>query len=124
MDVPCLFGTWEMHLDNVLLASIVIVATPCQRFEAQHSLISSCFADTLLLIVPRGPMCKFLVVGEEFVLMRKIFWIPEYFLVFFGLVGMHIKTYFILRYARFAIKSDYLNLIFELCLRFFMLQAT
>ena len=30
----------------------------------------------------------------------------------FGLVGIHIKTYFILRYATYAIKSDYLNLIF------------
>ena len=46
------------------------------------------------------------------------------FLVFFGLVGVCIKTYFILRYARYALKSDYLILIFELCLRFFILQAT
>ncbi len=73
-----------MLLDNDLLASVVTVATPCQGFEAQHGLFSSCFSDTLLLIVPHGHMCKFLVMGEEFVFMRKICWIPEYFLVFVG----------------------------------------
>ena len=120
MVVP-IFGTWGMLKDNVLFASTVTVAIPCQGVEAQHGLISSCFADTLLLIVLHGHMCKFLGVGEEFIFMRKIFWIPEYFLVFLGLVGIYIKTYFILRYARYAIKSDYLNLIFELCLRCFFL---
>ena len=48
-------------------------------------------------------------------------WIPEYFLVIFyvfGLVGTFIKTNFVFRYARYAIKSDYSNLIFNLCLRF------
>ena len=59
MDVPCLFETWEILLDNTLLASIVTVATPCQGFEAQHGLIFSCFVDTLLLIVPHGHTCKF-----------------------------------------------------------------
>ncbi len=62
-----------MLLDNVLLASIVTVATPCQGFGTQHGLISSCFADTLLLKVPQGDMCKFLVIGEEFIFMRKKF---------------------------------------------------
>ena len=112
MDVPYLFGTWEMLLYNVPLASIVTVVTPCRGSEAQHRLISSRFADTLLLTVPHGHMCKFLVVAEELIFMRKIFWIPEYFLVFLGLVGNHIKTYFILRYARYAINSDYFSLIF------------
>ena len=41
-----------------------------------------------------------------------------------GSVSLAVRTYFILRYARYAIKYDYLNLIFELCLRFFILQAT
>ncbi len=39
MDVPS-FGTWEMLLYSVLLASDVTVATPCQGFEDQHGLIS------------------------------------------------------------------------------------
>jgi hypothetical protein len=34
MDVPS-FGTWEMLGNNVPLASIVTVATPCWGFEAQ-----------------------------------------------------------------------------------------
>ncbi len=70
--------------DNVLFVSTITLLTPCQGFKAQDGLIFSCFADTLLLIVPHGHMCKFLIVGEEFIFMRKIFWIPEYFLVFFG----------------------------------------
>ena len=41
----------------------------------------------------------------------------------FGLVDFPIKTYFNFRYARYAIKSDYLNLMFELCLRFFYLTS-
>ena len=41
----------------------------------------------------------------------------------FDLVDFPIKTYFIFRYARYAIKSDYLNLMFELCLRFFYLTS-
>ena len=32
-----------------------------------------------------------------------------------GLVEIPIKTYFILKYARYAIRSDYLNLIFWSC---------
>jgi hypothetical protein len=35
MDVPS-FGTWEMLGNNVPLASIVTVATPCWGFEAQR----------------------------------------------------------------------------------------
>ena len=38
----------------------------------------------------------------------------------FGLVGIYIKTYSILRYARFVIK--YSNRIFELCVRFLSWQ--
>ena len=41
----------------------------------------------------------------------------------FGLVDFSIKTYFF-RYAKYAIKSDYWNLMFEACLRFFYLKAT
>ena len=37
---------------------------------------------------------------------------------FLGLVGINTKMNFILRYARFAIKSDYFNLILESCFRF------
>ena len=111
-----------MIKDNVLFASTVTVVTPCHSFEAQHGLISSCFVHTLLLIVLHGHMCKFLSMGVEFIFMRKLFWIPEYFLVFLGLVGIYIKTYFIFRYARYAINSDYLNLIFELCLRFLFIS--
>ena len=48
--------------------------------------------------------------GEEFIFMRKIFSMPEYFLHFLGLVGIYIKTDFMLKYARYAIKSDYLDL--------------
>jgi hypothetical protein len=56
MDVPPV-GTWEMLGNNVPLASIVTVATPCGGFEAQHgyrvgrtwSGFQSLF-DTLLLI--------------------------------------------------------------------------
>ena len=33
------------------------------------------------------------------------------------------QDHFILRYARYAIKSDYLNLIFEACSRFFYLTS-
>ena len=65
MDVPCLFGTWAMPLDYVLLVPIVTVVTPCQGFGIQHGLIPSYFADTLLLIVPHGHMCNFLVIGEK-----------------------------------------------------------
>ena len=72
MVVP-IFGTWGVLNDNVLFASIVTVVTLCQEFEAQHGLISSCFADTLLLIMPHGHICKFLSVGEEFIFLRKIF---------------------------------------------------
>ncbi len=119
MDVPYFLEHgrcfWTMSFSPPLLLWWL-----CQEFEAQQGLISNCFADTLLLIVPHGHMCKFLVVGEKFIFMRKIFWIPEYFLVFLGLVGIHIKTYFILRYTRYAIKSDYWNQTFELCLRFFL----
>ncbi len=97
-----------MLFDNVLLASIVTVVTPFWGFGTQHGLISSCFANTLLLIV----LHKHLIMVEEFIFRRKLFWIPEHFLVFFGLVGSHIKTYIMLSYARYAIKSDYLNLIF------------
>ncbi len=49
MDVPCLFGTWKILLDNVLLASVVTVVTPCQGFEAQDGLISSRFLIPLLV---------------------------------------------------------------------------
>ncbi len=56
-----IIGTWEMLGNKVPLASIVTVVTPCQGFKVQHGLISSRFADTLLLIVPHGHMCKFLV---------------------------------------------------------------
>ncbi len=93
MDVSYLFGSWEMLLDNVLVASVVTVATPCWGFRIQHGLISSCFVDTLLLIVPHVHMCKFLGAGEEFIVRRKIFWIPEYFLVFWGLACTYIKTH-------------------------------
>ena len=55
MVVP-IFGTWGMLKDNVLFTSTVTAATPCQGFEAQHGLISSCFDDTVLLIVPHGHM--------------------------------------------------------------------
>ena len=65
MDVPCLFGTWAMPLDYVLLAPMVTVVTLCQGFGIQHGLIPSYFADTLLLIVPHGHMCNFLVMGEK-----------------------------------------------------------
>ncbi len=82
MDAP-IFGSWGMPEDNVLFSSMVTVATPYWEFEAQHVLISSRIADTLSLIVPLGHMCNFLVMGEEFIFIRKIFWIPEYFLVFF-----------------------------------------
>ena len=54
MDIPCLFGTWEMLLEYVLLVSVLTVTTPCQGFGTEHDLISSCFADTLLLMVPHG----------------------------------------------------------------------
>ncbi len=64
--VAPIFVPWGMLKDNVLFVSTVIVATPCLGFEAQHSLISSLFADTLLLIVTHGHMRKFLVVGKEF----------------------------------------------------------
>ena len=53
--------------NNIPLGSIVTVATLCQGFEAQHGLISSRFADTLLLLTPFGHVCKFLVVGDEFI---------------------------------------------------------
>ena len=72
--------------NNILLASTVTVVTPCREFKAKHGLISSCFADTLLLIVLHGHMCKFLGMGEEFVFMRKIFWIPEHVLAFWGVL--------------------------------------
>ena len=108
MVVP-IFGTSGMFEDNVLFASIVTVATPCQGFRAQYVSISSCFVDTLLLIVLHGHMCKFLCVGEEFIFMRTMFWIPEYILVFLDLIGIYSKTYFILRNARYETKSDYLN---------------
>ena len=120
MDVSCLFGTWEMLLDQSFLPPLLLWQHDV-RVQSPTWFDSRCFADTLLLIVPHVHMCKFLGVGEEFIVRRKIFWIPEYFLVFLGLVGIYIKTYFILRYARYVIKSDYLNLIFELCLKFFYL---
>ena len=40
MVVPT-FGTWGMLKDNVLFAFTITVATPCQKFEARHGLISS-----------------------------------------------------------------------------------
>ena len=83
-----------MLKDNVLFGSTVTVAASCQGFETQHGMISSCFADILLLMVLHGHICKFLCVGEELIFMRKFFWIPEYFLAFWGLVGMNIKTNF------------------------------
>ncbi len=52
--------------------------------------------------------------GEESIVMIKILLMPEDFLAFLGLVSIYIKTYFIFRFVRNAIKSDYLNLIFEL----------
>ncbi len=60
-------------------------------------------------LVPHGHLCTFLVMGEEFIDTRIFLGI------YLDLVGIPIKTYFILRYARYAIKYDYLNLIFELC---------
>ena len=53
-------------------------------------------------------------------------WIPEYFLaifVCFWSCWHLIKTNFVFRYARYAIKSDYSNLIFNLCLRFLSWQS-
>ncbi len=67
------FGTWGMLKDNVLFASTVTEVTPCEGFKSQHGLISSCFADALLLIVLHGHMCKFLGVGEEFIFMKKAY---------------------------------------------------
>ena len=115
--------------------SVVTVATPCWGFGTQHGLISSCFwylalATTAVTL----PFCYWrrsshYWAGHPTVwgptvwqLAHSVYlWIPEYFLVIFyvfGLVGTFIKTNFVFRYARYAIKSDYSNLIFNLCLRF------
>ena len=75
MVVP-IFGTWGMLGNNTPLVSIVTAVTPYQGFEAQHGLISSRFADTLLLIVPHGHMCNFLSVVEELIFKENIFDVP------------------------------------------------
>ncbi len=62
-----------MLLDNVLLVSNFTVMTPYWEFGTQHGLISSCFVDTLLLIFPHGHKCKVLGMGEELIIMKKIF---------------------------------------------------
>ena len=57
MVVP-ISGNQGMDGYYVLFVSTVTVVIPCQGFKAQHGLISSCFTDTLLLIVVHGQMCK------------------------------------------------------------------
>ena len=140
-------NTWMfLHLEHgrcsrnssYLFFSIVTVATPCWGFGTQHGLIFSrfwylAFVSTTAVTLP---FCYFrrsshYWAGHPTVwgptvrqLAHSVYlWIPEYFLVIFyvfGLVGTSIKTNFVFRYARYAIKSDYSNLIFELCLRFFL----
>ncbi len=79
-------------------------------------------ADTFSWILLHGHICKFLGVWEEFIFMWKILLMPEYFLEFFaGLVGIYIKIYFMLKYARYSIKPDYLNLIFWILVKIFYL---
>ncbi len=86
-------------------SSIVAVATPC--WGSKSNMVDfQLLADTLLLSVLCGHMCKFLGVGEEFIFMRKIFWKPEYFFVNMGLVVIYIKTYFILKYPSYTVKMD------------------
>ena len=134
MDVPT-FGTWEMLGNNAPLASIVTVVTQCWGLKAKHgyrvgqtwSDFQSLF-DTLLLIFLLQQWL-YLFLKEEFTLLSRA---PNSLgsdilagssLCVFDLVDFPIKTYFISRYARYAIKSDYLNLMFELCLRFFYLTS-
>ena len=134
MDVPS-FGTWEMLGNNVPLASIVTVATPCWGFEAQHgyrvvpNMVWFPVAFWYLAFNFSITVVTFPFFEEEFTLLSRA---PDSSgsdisavssLCVFGLVDFSIKTYFIFRYARYAIKSDYLNLMFELCLRFFYLTS-
>ena len=86
MDVPCLFGTWEMLFGQYPSCLHCYCGDTMSGFGTQQCLISSCFADTLLLIVPHGYMRNFLIVGEKIILLRKTFMIPEYFLVFLGVL--------------------------------------
>ena len=81
MDVPN-FGTWGEAWNYVLLAFTVTVATPCQGFETQHGLISSCFLLPSLVNSATWQMCTFLYVREEFIFLRKQFMMPEDFLAF------------------------------------------
>ncbi len=84
MVVP-IFGIWGMLKDNVHFASTVIVATPCWKFKTQHGLFSS-HLFTFLLIVLCRQISKFLGVQEKIIFVRKIFFIPEYFFVFWVLL--------------------------------------
>ena len=68
----------------------------------------------------RGPTVRQLA-HSVFLMDTRIF-LGTFFVFCFCLVGIYIKTYFVLRYARYAIKSDYSNQIFKLCLRFLSWQ--
>ena len=119
----------------LLFFSIVTVATPCWGFGTQHGLIFSRFWYLAFCYYSSDP--SFLLFKAEFTLLSRapnslgsdssavsslcVFMDTRIFLgnfYVFGLVGTFIKTNFVFRYARYAIKSDYSNLIFNLCLRF------
>ena len=137
-------NTWMfLHLEHgrclrnisYLFFSIVTVATPCWGFGTQHGLIFSRFWYLAFCYYSSDP--SFLLFKAEFTLLSRapnslgsdssavsslcVFMDTRIFLgnfLCFGLVGTFIKTNFVFRYARYAIKSDYSNLIFNLCLRF------
>ena len=121
MDVPSL-GTWEM------LKGHVLVCLHCYCGDTLLGVRNPTWFHFQSLLIPflvdksvRWAMSNFLIVGEELIFMRKYIGyqnISCHFLVF---VGIYLKTYYIFKYARYAVKPDYLNLIFEMCLRYFFI---
>ena len=129
-------NTWMfLHLEHgrclrnisYLFFSIVTVATPCWGFGTQHGLIFSRFWYLAFCYYSSDP--SFLLFKAEFTLLSrapnslgsKILAVS--LLCAFDLVDFPIKSYFIFRYARYAIKSDYLNLMLNCAKLFFILQA-
>jgi hypothetical protein len=97
----------------VLLAFTVTVATPCQGFETQHGLISSCFfCYPCLWIVQHGTCVNFSTWEKSSSSWENNSWCQK--------ISWHFSFFSVARYLNL---SGYFNLIVEFWLRFFLASS-
>ena len=111
----CYCGNTLLRVWNPTGLDFQLLLIPCFGYYSSDPSFLLLKEEFTLLSRALNCLCSdSLAVSSLFVLMDT-----RIFLDFcVGLVGIHSKTYFIFRYARYAIKSDNSNLIFKLRLRF------